>query len=168
MKNITTTTKFDCECVFSSDIHLIGSNRLQPLSRSNIFQDQRCQNHSAKNLEMCKNWFYTSLLKITRFTTISKSKCFRIILDCESSARSIPLGAAKDEIHGEMFAILNTEWRRKIVFFQVCHRWASGTTVVVMSETANICFLSALAGVSISTDDWQNASAYCVWVLEYF
>ena len=55
MKNITTTTKFDCECVFSSDIQLIGSNRLQPLSRSNIFQDQRCQNHSAKNLEMCKN-----------------------------------------------------------------------------------------------------------------
>ena len=55
MKNITTTTKFDSECVFSSDIQLIGSNRLQPLSRSNIFQDQRCQNHSAKNLEMCKN-----------------------------------------------------------------------------------------------------------------
>ena len=41
------------------------------------FQDQCCQNHSAKNLEMSKNWFYTSLLKITRFTTISKSKCFK-------------------------------------------------------------------------------------------
>ena len=34
-----------------------------------LFQDQRFQNHSAKNLEMCKDWFYmvTSLLKITRF-----------------------------------------------------------------------------------------------------
>ena len=43
-----------------------------------LFQDQRFQNHSAKNLEMCKDWFYmvTSLLKITRFTIISKSKCF--------------------------------------------------------------------------------------------
>ena len=29
-----------------------------------LFQDQRFQNHSAKNLEMCKDWFYmvTSLL----------------------------------------------------------------------------------------------------------
>ena len=81
-----------------------------------------------------------------------------------------------NEIHVQMsrfnyftiFEILNSEWRRKIVFFQVCHRWPSGTTVVVMLETANIYFLSALAGVSISTDDWQNVSAYCVWVLEYF
>ena len=42
-----------------------------------LFQDQRFQNHSAKNLEMCKDWFYmiTSLLKITRFLIISKSKC---------------------------------------------------------------------------------------------
>ena len=31
---------------------------------------------STKNLEMYKDWFYTSLLKITRFTIISKSKCF--------------------------------------------------------------------------------------------
>ena len=29
-----------------------------------LFQDQRFQNHSAKNLEMCKDWFRTSLLKI--------------------------------------------------------------------------------------------------------
>ena len=43
-------------------IQLIGWNRLLPLS----------------NLEMYKDWFnmVTSLLKITRFTIISKSKCF--------------------------------------------------------------------------------------------
>ena len=37
-------------------------------------------NHSPENLEMCKDWFYmvTSLLKITRFTIISKSKGFWI------------------------------------------------------------------------------------------
>ena len=29
-----------------------------------LFQDQSFQNHSAKNLEICKDWFYTSLLKI--------------------------------------------------------------------------------------------------------
>ena len=34
------------------------------------------------------------------------------------------------------------KWRRQFVPFRRCHRWASGATVVVMSETANICFLS--------------------------
>ena len=38
-----------------------------------LFQDQRFKNHSAKNMEMCKDRFYTSLLKITSFTIISKS-----------------------------------------------------------------------------------------------
>ena len=41
-----------------------------------LFQDQRFQNHSAKNLEMCKDWLHSSLLKITRFKIISKSKGF--------------------------------------------------------------------------------------------
>ena len=34
------------------------------------------------------------------------------------------------------------KWRRQFVPFRRCHRWASGATVVVMSETANICFFS--------------------------
>ena len=43
-----------------------------------LFQDQCFQNHSAENLEMCKDFFYmvTSRLKITWFTTIRKSKYF--------------------------------------------------------------------------------------------
>ena len=43
-----------------------------------LFQDQRFQNHSAKNVEKCKDLFHmvTSLIKITWFTVISKSKCF--------------------------------------------------------------------------------------------
>ena len=37
------------------------------------------------------------------------------------------------------------KWRRQFVFFRRCHRWVSGATVVVMSETPssikyNICF----------------------------
>ena len=70
---------FDSVRVFSSfnglaetDYHLY---QIQTFSRP-MFPN----NHSAKNLEMCKDWFYmvTSLLKITRFTIISKSKCFWI------------------------------------------------------------------------------------------
>ena len=30
------------------------------------------------------------------------------------------------------------KWRRQFVFFRRCHRWVSGATVVVMSETASI------------------------------
>ena len=96
-----------------------------------------------------------------------KDTIAELFIDC-SSLSVLLRPPMSGWIYGEIFEILNSEWRRKIVFFQVCHRWPSGTTVVVMSETANICFLSALAGVSISTDDWQNALAYCVWVLEYF
>ena len=45
-----------------------------------LFKDQPFHYHPAKNLDMCNDWFYmvTSLLKITRFTIISKSKCFKI------------------------------------------------------------------------------------------
>ena len=45
----------------------------------NLFQGQRFQNHLAKNLEKWKDWLYmvTSLLNITRFTIISKSKFFQ-------------------------------------------------------------------------------------------
>ena len=38
-----------------------------------LFQDQHFENHSAKNMEMCKDWFHISLLKITSFTIIGKS-----------------------------------------------------------------------------------------------
>ena len=41
-----------------------------------LFQDPRFKNHAAKNMEMCKDRFYTILLKITSFTIISKSYCF--------------------------------------------------------------------------------------------
>ena len=37
------------------------------------------------------------------------------------------------------------KWRKQFVFFRQSHWWVSGTTVVVMSETAsNICSFSAL------------------------
>ena len=35
------------------------------------------------------------------------------------------------------------KWRRQFVFFLPCHRWASGATVVIMSETANINIIFA-------------------------
>ena len=41
-----------------------------------LFQDQRFKYHSAENVEMCKDRFYTSLLQITSFTITSKSWCF--------------------------------------------------------------------------------------------
>ena len=45
------------------------------------------------------------------------------------------------------------KWRRQFVFFRRCHRWVSGATVVVMSETASIIItqylLSLSAGVCI-------------------
>ena len=75
-KNITATTNFDSARVFSSFNWLAETD--YHLCQFKLFQDQRFQKHSVKNLEMCKDWFYmvTSLLKITWFTTISKSKCF--------------------------------------------------------------------------------------------
>ena len=41
--------------------------------KSKLFEDQRFKNHLAKNMKMCKDWFYTSLLKVTSFTIIRKS-----------------------------------------------------------------------------------------------
>ena len=40
------------------------------------------------------------------------------------------------------------KWRRQFVFFWRCHWCASGATVVVLSETANICFLSTIFVIS--------------------
>ena len=37
------------------------------------------------------------------------------------------------------------KWRRPFVFFQRCHRWASGATVVVMSKTAGIYIIFAFS-----------------------
>ena len=41
--------------------------------RSKLLEDQPFKNHLAKNMKMYKDWFYTSLLKVTSFTIISKS-----------------------------------------------------------------------------------------------
>ena len=163
-KNITkTTTKFDRTRVFSSFNWLAQTD--YKLCQIQTFSRQRFQNHSPKNLEMCKDWFYTSLLKIlTWFTIIRESKyVFRINLDYESSARSILLfwnqenasssqrwrhvlaELFNDSVHHclflrpqwlagliEKFLRFKTrKWRREFVFFQRCHRWASGATVVV-------------------------------------
>ena len=40
-------------------------------------------------------------------------------------------------------------WRRQFVFFRRCHRWVSGATVVVMSETASINIIFAFSFVWI-------------------
>ena len=37
------------------------------------------------------------------------------------------------------------KWRRQFVFFRRCHRWVSGATVVVMSETASINIIFAFS-----------------------
>ena len=60
-KNITKTTNFDSACIFSSFNWLAETDYY--LCQIQI-QDQHFQNHSAKNLEMCKDWFYmvTSLV----------------------------------------------------------------------------------------------------------
>ena len=146
-----------------------------------LFQDQRFQNH--KNLEMCKDWFYmvTSLLKISRFTIISKSKCFLIhprlwelgvykkytaVLKsgehfeqpkmkdtCSvvyiTTVHHSPIVFSWDPIIAgfmEKFLRFKTrKWRRQFVFFRRCHRWVSGATVVVMSETASINIIFAFS-----------------------
>ena len=41
------------------------------------------------------------------------------------------------------------KWRRQFVFFRRCHRWVSGATVVVMSETASINIIFAFSFVWI-------------------
>ena len=77
-KNITTTTNFDSAHIFSSFNRLAETDYY--LWQIHTFSRPMLSNHSAKNLEMCKDWFYlvTSLLKITRVTIISKSKGFWI------------------------------------------------------------------------------------------
>ena len=40
-KNMSSTTNFDSACVFTTFV------------KFKLFQDERFQNHSAKNLEMC-------------------------------------------------------------------------------------------------------------------
>ena len=53
-KNITTTTKFDSARVFSSIHSTVWLKQITTFVKFKHFQDQRFQNHSAKNLEMCK------------------------------------------------------------------------------------------------------------------
>ena len=50
------------------------------------------------------------------------------------------------------------KWRRQIVFFRHCHRWAGGATVVVMSETANINIIFA------SSQRWDFH--HFIWILQ--
>ena len=71
---MTTTKNFDSERVFSSFTDWL--KKTTTFVKFKLFQDQSFQNHSAKNLEMYKYSFHASLLKITRFITISKSKGF--------------------------------------------------------------------------------------------
>ena len=53
-KNITTTTNFDSARVFSSIHSTVWLKQITTFVKFKHFQDQRFQNHSAKNLEMCK------------------------------------------------------------------------------------------------------------------
>ena len=84
--NITITTTARAFLVHSTD----RLKQITTFVKLKHFKTNRFQNHSVKNVEMCKDWFYTSQLKITRFTIISKNKvnAFRIILYYESSARN--------------------------------------------------------------------------------
>ena len=50
------------------------------------------------------------------------------------------------------------KWRRHFVFFRHCHRWVSGATVVVMSETANINIIFA------SSQRWDFHNF--IWILQ--
>ena len=50
------------------------------------------------------------------------------------------------------------KWRRQFVFFRQCHRWASGATVVVMSETPNINIIFA------SSQRWDFHNF--IWILQ--
>ena len=93
--------------------------------------------------------------------------CFRIILDNESPAFTRTIlrfrsqeNASSSQRHNDSncwswdllivgfmdkFRRCKTrKWRRKLVFFRRCHRWTRAATVVVISETGNICFSLAL------------------------
>ena len=59
---MTTTTNFDSARIFSSFNWLL--KQTTTFVKFKLFQDQRFQNHSAENLEMCKDWFHTSLLHV--------------------------------------------------------------------------------------------------------
>ena len=60
---MSTTTNFDSARVFGSFSWLAETDYYLKFVKFKLFQDQRFENHSAKNLEMCKDWFHTSLLK---------------------------------------------------------------------------------------------------------
>ena len=57
-KNITTTTDFDSARVLVYLTDWLKQTTI--IVKFKLFQDQRFQNHSAKNLEMCKDFFIWS------------------------------------------------------------------------------------------------------------
>ena len=160
-KNITTTTNFDSVRVFSSfnglaetDYHLC---QIQTFSRP-MFPN----NHSAKNLEMCKDWFYmvTSRLKITRFTIISKTKCYegsaftrRLLQEvyCCFGNQERTFRAARDKTLAELFNDCSSLSVPKTP--SQLDSWRKFWDLQPENEQGAICFLSTLP----SLGEWTHS-----------
>ena len=152
---------FDSVRVFSSfnglaetDYHLY---QIQTFSRP-MFPN----NHSAKNLEMCKDWFYmvTSRLKITQFTIISKTKCYegsaftrRLLQEvyCCFGNQERTLWAARDKTLAELFNDCSSLSVPKTS--SQLNSWRKFWDLQPENEQGAICFLSTLP----SLGEWTHS-----------